>query len=185
MPDPCLLTTPPGFSLAVAAPGCTKQLCKVQAAWPFTRAGRLPGVPPGALETHAFPTPALQNHRLAPRGAGPFVTSSTRGQPRGNVFVAGLLLVQSPSRAGGQSKPVRSGTLAHECIRDRRPKRSVARSTLHCARPWCASVRPLAPRHGRHGCVMVPACFAPLRAVLPLTARAATAPHGPDVDTGR
>src|SRR5581483_5187784 len=51
-------------------------------------AWRLPGVAPGASETHAFPTPALQNQQLALRGAGSFVASSTRGQPRGKVLVA-------------------------------------------------------------------------------------------------
>src|SRR5271163_4667093 len=74
-----------GFSLTVAARGCTKQVFKVQAVRPFLGTRRLPGVTPGALETHAFPTPALQNQQLALRGAGSFVLSSTSGQPRGKV----------------------------------------------------------------------------------------------------
>ena len=68
--------------------GCTKQLFKVTVAWPVARARRLPGVTPSALETHAFPTPALQNQQLTLRKAGSFVLSSTSGQPRGKVLVA-------------------------------------------------------------------------------------------------
>src|SRR5207247_6217830 len=60
--------------------GCTKQLFKVGVAWPFARARRLPSVTPSALETHAFPTPALQNQQLTLRKAGSFVLSSTSGQ---------------------------------------------------------------------------------------------------------
>src|SRR5438874_536034 len=43
------------------------------------------GRSPGAFETHAFPTPALQNQQLTLRGAGSLGRGSTLGQPRDKV----------------------------------------------------------------------------------------------------
>lgn len=97
-------------------------------------------------------------------------------------------VLKSPSRAGGQSKPSRSGTLAPECIRDRCPQRSVACSTLGCARPKVASVRPLAPRRGRRGSIKDPKSLdSPLvpRDARAPPAAAATAPHAPAAHTDR
>lgn len=72
--DLCLLTTPRSFASRLQHPGCTKHVIKVQVRGFQERTPRLPGVSPGAFETHTFPTSALQNHQLTLRKAGSFVT---------------------------------------------------------------------------------------------------------------
>jgi hypothetical protein len=69
----CLLTTPRRFESRLQHSGCTKHVIKVQVRGPREGIPRLPGLSPGAFETHPFPTSALQNHRLALRKAGSFV----------------------------------------------------------------------------------------------------------------
>jgi hypothetical protein len=59
-----------GFWYRLQRQGCTKQLIKVEAAGRFSGVRRLPGTGPSALETHAFPTPAIQNQQLTLRNAG-------------------------------------------------------------------------------------------------------------------
>src|SRR5258708_27163209 len=71
--DLCLLTTPRSFASRLQHPGCTKHVIKVQVRGPRGRSPRLPGLAPGAFETHTFPTSALQNHQLTLRKAGSFV----------------------------------------------------------------------------------------------------------------
>ena len=68
------------FPVLVAAPRLHQTANQGQRRRPFRRARRLPGVSPGALETHTFPAPALQNHQLTLRRAGSFARSSTPGQ---------------------------------------------------------------------------------------------------------
>ena len=53
--DHCLSTTPRAYHLAVAAPGL-HQTANQGRSQPAPRGRRLPGVAPGALENHAFPT---------------------------------------------------------------------------------------------------------------------------------
>jgi hypothetical protein len=77
----------------------------------------------GALETHTYPSPAIQNEWLTLRGAGPFMGSSTPGQPRGQVAHFRSVLKIQPSRAGGPSNAARSGILAPRYLRDRCPQR--------------------------------------------------------------
>ena len=72
--DPCLLTTPRSFGSWLQHPGCTKHVIKVQVRETQGRTPRLPGLSPGAFETHTFPTSALQNHQLTLRKAGSFGT---------------------------------------------------------------------------------------------------------------
>src|SRR5258708_26883723 len=67
--------------------------------------------------------------------------------------------------------------------RDPCPKRRVSRSTLGYARPRLASVRPPAPRHGRHGLFMGLAWFPPWSAALARIGAPATGLLGPDADT--
>jgi hypothetical protein len=71
--DPYLSTTPRRFASRLQHPGCTKHVIKVPVRGPDFRNPRLPGVSPGAFETHSFPTSALQNHQLTLREAGSFV----------------------------------------------------------------------------------------------------------------
>ena len=110
--DLCLSTTPHSFESRLQHPGCTKHVIKVPVRGSPRRGPRLPGVAPGAFETHTFLPSALQNHQLTLRKAGSFVTRldaraasglGRRSDPQ----------PKSPRRAGGQSKRVRSGTLAY------------------------------------------------------------------------
>ena len=84
-------------------------------------------------------------------GAGSLGPSSTRGQPRGKVVASDLSERSSRSRARGQSKPARSGTLAQDCVPGSMSPtlRFLQHSCLRSSH--IASVRPAAPRHGRHG----------------------------------
>jgi prevent-host-death family protein len=96
--------------------------------------------------------------------------------------------LNQPSRAGGSSKPRGRERWRTGASRDQRPQRSVACSTLACARPRSASVRPLAPRHGRHGFLRNPAWLVlPGRQpdALGTPAPPATAPHAPAGCTDR
>src|SRR5262245_35741464 len=95
-----------GFPFRLQRPGCTKPLIEVVAVRPVAGTRRLPGLAPGASETHTFPAPALQDQRLALRRAGPFVSGSTRGQPRDKVGVADPL--------GPSTEPRRGPTQARE-----------------------------------------------------------------------
>ena len=72
--DLCLSTTPRSFESRLQHPGCTKHVIKVQARGSQEGTRRLPGLSPGAFETHTFPTSALQNHQLTLRKAGSFGT---------------------------------------------------------------------------------------------------------------
>src|SRR5579871_3056735 len=72
--DPCLSTTPGRFAARWQHPGCTHHGIKVPERGRAFTGPRLPGVAPGAFETHAFPTPALPNHPLTLRKAGSFGT---------------------------------------------------------------------------------------------------------------
>ena len=71
--DRCLATTPRRFASRLPHAGGTKHVIKVQVRGPTEGIPQLPGLPPGAFETHPFPTSALQNQRLALRRAGSFV----------------------------------------------------------------------------------------------------------------
>ena len=101
------------FPITVAAPrlhqtgnqGRRRPACR--------RHPRLPGLAPGPLETHAFLTPALQNQQLTPRRAGPFGTRLDARAACGQSHAPPIRLFNRPSRTGGQSKPMRSGTLAY------------------------------------------------------------------------
>jgi hypothetical protein len=72
--DPYFSTTPSRFESRLQHQGCTKHVTKVQVRQPDFGTRRLPGLAPGAFETHTFPTPAPQNQQLAPRRTGSFVT---------------------------------------------------------------------------------------------------------------
>ena len=99
--------------------------------------------------------------------------TARRGQPRARSHVPISRPIQ-PSRTGGQSKPARSGTVARGCMAGAASQTSGSFQHPCLRSSQVASVRPLAPRHGRHGCVMAPAWFAPLLAAPSPTARAAT-----------
>src|SRR6516165_10374533 len=105
--DLCLSTTPRSFESRLQHPGCTKHVIKVQARGSQEGTRRLPDVSPGAFETHTFPTSALQNHQLALRKAGSFVTRldarAASGPGRRSDSIHRL---ESPNRTGGQSKPM-------------------------------------------------------------------------------
>jgi hypothetical protein len=143
-----------GFWSRLQRQGCTKPLIKVEAAGRSSRVRRLPGTGPGALETHAFPTPALQKQQLTLRKAGSFVRRSASGQPRGMVTRLRSSL-SAPSRTGGQSKPLRSGTLAHGYVPGSTPptlgfsQHPSLRSSQVCLRSAGSSpARSAGPRQG-------------------------------------
>jgi hypothetical protein len=76
--------------------------------------------------------------------------------------LASDLQVRQEGRAAPGAHPKQRGRERGRtgASRARRPQRSVSCSTLAGARPWQASVRPLAPRHGRQGSLRIRAsCF--------------------------
>ena len=108
--DLCFSTAPPSFPSRLQHPGCTKHVMKVQGRQPALGTLRLPGLAPGAFETHAFPAPALQNQQRTPRRAGSFGTRLDARAASGKVVRSDLQSGPAePYRGPIQASEVGSG----------------------------------------------------------------------------
>ncbi len=147
--DSSLGAAPQLSKSGVPARGWTKQLSRVKI---VTRDAERDAARSMSwrLETLAFPTAAFQNGRLSLQRAGPVGRRLGVRAASGQSLVLRSLCTR-PSRAGGPSQATRSGTRAPRCLRDRGPPTERFLQHLCLRSSVIASVRPLAPRHGRRG----------------------------------
>ena len=156
--DPCLLTTPRSFGSWLQHPGCTKHVIKVQVRGSLKESHDCRAFRPAPSKLTRSPRRLFKTISSRSVKRARSAHGSMRGQPRGTVAVP-INTFQWPSRTGGQSKPVRSGTLAYGYLPG-----SLSQTTRFSQHPWLrssqvglrsASSSPARSAWRRHGSGMV------------------------------
>ena len=133
------------FLLMCQPQGCTKQLFRVEAAWPFASAWRLRAFRAAPQILVRAPCRPVKAARSRCRQRPQFGVSSARGQPRGLIPLGPFLFNTGAVSGANPSNEV-------GCIdAARRPGSWWAHffSAWRCVRPWLPQFGRAAPRHVR------------------------------------